>query len=193
MFLLHKPSAPEIKAFITTQQGQPFSYRPVGMTRHPPIPGYTVDHYRIQLGVGSQAFQAARAALQQWKMFDLGWVQLSWPETPIEVGATVAVRVKHLGFWSLNACRIVYLSKESAQGESFGFAYGTLPAHGERGEERFQVMWNPEDGKVWYDVLAMSRPGFWAQWLYPYTRRLQKRFGADSQRAMLKAVREAGV
>ena len=40
----------------------------------------------------------------------------------------------------------------------FGFGYGTLPRHAERGEERFSVEWYREDGCVYYDVFAFSRP-----------------------------------
>jgi uncharacterized protein (UPF0548 family) len=71
----------------------------------------------------------------------------------------------------------------------FGFAYGTLPHHVERGEERFCVEWRHADDSVWYDILAFSRPhhpllipG------YPVARIVQRRFARDSKRAMLRAV-----
>jgi len=76
-------------------------------------------------------------------MFDMPWVELWWPDTPIKVDATVAVLISHFGFWSLNACRIVYEIDERGACERFGFAYGTLPQHGERGEERFSVEFQP--------------------------------------------------
>ena len=63
------------------------------------------------------------------------------------------------GLWSLNACRIVYVTdEEGADGRRFGFAYGTLADHMEAGEERFMVEWRREDGSVWYDLLAFSIP-----------------------------------
>ena len=70
----------------------------------------------------------------------------------------------------------------------YGFAYGTLPEHGERGEERFTVEWNHEDNSVWYDILAISRPGFWATLGYPVTRAMQKRFAKDSLASMQRQV-----
>jgi hypothetical protein len=91
-------------------------------------------------------------------MFDMSWIDLCWPDTPIELGATVAVVIPHLGFWSMNACRIVYLIEEHGSVEKHGFAYGTLPDHAEIGEERFTVEFNPEDQSVWYDLFAISRP-----------------------------------
>ena len=92
-------------------------------------------------------------------MFDMPWIVLCWPDVPIETGATVAVLVSHAGFWSLNACRIAYVLQERRILEKYGFAYGTLHDHGEIGEERFTVEFNPPDGSVWYDLYAFSRPG----------------------------------
>ena len=59
----------------------------------------------------------------------------------------------------------------------YGFAYGTLPDHPERGEERFLVEWNQADDSVWYDLLAVSRPGHWlARIGYLYARYEQAKF-----------------
>jgi uncharacterized protein (UPF0548 family) len=121
-------------------------------------------------------------------MFEMPWVQLCWPDTPIEPGATVAVLVSHLGFWSLNFCRIIYVIEESAPIEKYGFAYGTLPDHAERGEERFTVEFDSRDQSVWYDIYAFSRPSPLARLAYPFARHLQKRFARDSKAAMLKFV-----
>src|SRR5262245_40872144 len=106
MFLLRKPSERQIQNFISAQEEAPFSYSPLGLTRDSLPSGHTIDHNRVQLGNGATTFKAAVAAIQSWKMFDLGWVQLFNRQTPIETGAVVAVVVKHLSFWSLNACRI---------------------------------------------------------------------------------------
>jgi uncharacterized protein (UPF0548 family) len=71
MFLLHRPTEPEIEAFLATQQNAPLSYQPVGLTRNPPSSGYNIDHNRIQLGAGAAVFNAAVVALRAWQMFDL--------------------------------------------------------------------------------------------------------------------------
>lgn len=184
----HKPSNAKIRSFISAQQQSDFSYDPVGVTRGSPPAGYNVDHNRILLGSGPQCFNAATVAIKQWKMFDFGWVRLCLDHTPIEQGSTVAVVVKHLGFWSMNACRIVYVIEEHGSCERYGFAYGTLAEHAERGEERFMVEWNKADDTVWYDLLAISKPGLLATLTYPYTRWLQKRFAEDSKNAMKRAV-----
>ena len=189
MLLLRKPSDLQVRAFITAQQQSSFSYSPLGITRitcdTPAESDFTMDHNRVQLGSGAQCFDAAIEAIRQWKMFDLGWVQLFSERTSIETGATVAVVVRHLGFWSMNACRIVYVIEEP---EKYGFAYGTLAEHAERGEERFMVERNQDDDTVWYDLLAFSKPGPMARLGYPYTRRMQKKFAQDSKKAMQRAV-----
>jgi uncharacterized protein (UPF0548 family) len=188
MFLMHRPSEQEVKAFISSQQGKPFSYSPAGITRNPPASGYNVDHNRVQLGSGLGCFTGAVTAVQKWKMFDLDWVRLFWDDTPIQPGSTVAVVVSHMGFWSMNACRIAYVVEESDERHRYGFAYGTLPGHAERGEESFTVEWNKQDDTVWYDILAVSKPGALATLGYAYARRLQKRFARESMEAMKRAV-----
>lgn len=97
------------------------------------------------------------------------------------------------GLWCLNACRIVSVVDDQGPVKKFGFAYGTLPAHVESGEERFSVEWNKEDDSVWYDILAFSRPRqFLVRAGYPAVRRLQKRFARDSAAAMVRAVAPGG-
>ena len=188
MFFLSKPSQDLIRSFISAQKNQRFSYAEVGNSRTETPRGYTCDHNRIQLGTGENSFNCAIAAVKQWKMFDMPWIDLCWQDTSIESGATVAVLLSHLGFWSLNACRIVYVIEEHGALEKYGFAYGTLPDHGEFGEERFTVEYHTDDRSVWYDIYAFSRPGPLARLAYPFTRALQKRFAKDSKIAMRNAI-----
>lgn len=188
MVSLTKPIELDIQTFIATQREQRFSYAEIGTTRGTLPAGYIVDHNRIQLGSGGATFERAKAAMRQWEMFHLGWLHLCWPDTPLVVGATVAVLARALGLWSLNACRIVYLIDEAGPIEKFGFAYGTLPEHAERGEERFCLEWRHTDDTVWYDILAFSQPNqLLSKMGYVYVRYLQKCFGRDSKQAMLRA------
>jgi uncharacterized protein (UPF0548 family) len=188
MFFLSKPRPDLIRKFILAQKDQPFSYLHVGASRHQAPRGYNVDHNRVQLGNGAGVFERARNAIRQWKMFDMQWIHLCWPEILTEANANVAVLVSHAGFWSLNACRIVYVVEEHGACETYGFAYGTLQQHGEHGEERFTVEFHEDDQSVWYDIFAFSRPGPAARLAYPYSRALQQRFARDSISAMKKAV-----
>jgi uncharacterized protein (UPF0548 family) len=188
VFFLLKPAPRVISEFLETQKTQPFSYAHVGASRDQAPHGYDVDHHRVQLGYGADMFEKAREALQHWKMFCIPWLTLCSPNAPIEAGATVAVLASHAGFWSLNACRIVYVLDELEPCCRYGFAYGTLPQHGERGEERFTVEFHPSDNSVWYDIYAFSRPRLIARLGYPYARSLQRRFARDSMSAMKKAI-----
>jgi uncharacterized protein (UPF0548 family) len=189
LFLFRKPSGDAIRRFLSSQEVLAFSYKEVGLSREGVAPpGYAVDRYRLKLGEGAEAYERAVEALRGWRQFNLDWVQLLPPETPVEVATTVVVRARHYGFWSLNPARIVYLIEETGDVERFGFGYGTLPGHAECGEERFSVEWNREEGSVHYDVFAFSRPKHSLAWLgYPLARALQRRFARDSKRAMLIA------
>lgn len=192
MFLLTKPDRIDIDNFIADARETDFTYRNPGETRNDSSrpDGFTIDHNSIPIGHGEKDFEKAKEAIREWKMFDLSWVELCWPETPIEKDRTVAILIRHLGFYSLNAACIVYTIDEP---DWFGFAYGTLESHGESGEERFSVRLDRETGAVTYDLYAYSRPNYLsARLAYPLTRMLQKRFAVDSKAAMLHAIRTLG-
>jgi uncharacterized protein (UPF0548 family) len=192
MLSLRKPSADSIRRFLTAQSKLGFSYRAVGATASQLPAGFIVDRTRIRLGEGERVFRAAKAALQRWRQFDLGWLKACSPETPIQSGEVVAIVARAVGLWWLNACKIVYVVDESGPITRFGFAYGTLADHAERGEERFLIEWDQRDNSVWYDILAFSRPNhFLARLGYPIVRRTQKRFGRESAAAMLRIASSA--
>jgi uncharacterized protein (UPF0548 family) len=112
--------------------------------------------YRVRLGEGPQTYALAVEPCVGGAVRS-GWVRLCWPDTPLEVGATVGVLARHYRFWSLNSARIVYVIEESGEVERFGFGYGTLPGHGERGEERFLV--NGTAKTTWYTTTFSPSPG----------------------------------
>jgi uncharacterized protein (UPF0548 family) len=189
MFFLRQPSREAIRRFISSQREQPFSYPEVGATAGEIPPGYVVDHNRIKLGAGEETFDRAVTALRNWEQFNLGWVKMVPLGAPVKVGSAVAILTRHFGFWSLNACRVVYLINEDGPVKKFGFAYGTLASHVECGEERFTVELHEMDDSVWYDILAFSRPNqFLVRLGRPVARLLQERFARDSLAAMAKAL-----
>jgi len=138
----------------------------------------------------SETAKPSRSKRSRIEWMSLGWTSIYPAHAAIMPGQTVAVVVRHYGFWSLNACRVVYTIDEEVDGvRRAGFAYGTLPAHGEMGEERFVVEWQHADDSVWYEVTAFSRPAHTVTWLaFPLARRLQRRFAAASKQAMVDAV-----
>ena len=85
--------------------------------------------------------------------------------------------IRHFGKDS-ETIDVVYVIDEPRR---FGFAYGTLPDHVERGEERFLIEWNANDNSVWYDILAFSRPQHpLVKLSSPLARKLQKQFARES-------------
>jgi uncharacterized protein (UPF0548 family) len=150
--------------------------------------GYNHDTYSQRLGQGAGAFFRAKEAVQQWRMLPRDWVR-PWPEVaPIEAGQTVLINFCLMGIWGTAGCRIVYTLDEPY---TFGFAYGSLSGHVERGEERFWVEWR-EDDSVWYHIRVFSRPSWWPVWLaYPISRAYQRRFGRHSCASMQAAVQLA--
>ena len=186
MFLATRPSLEQIRRFLDTSRNLPLSYSPIGIARESPR-GYKVDEARAVIGHGKATFEIARNALCLWKQFDLGWVELHPPDAPLQAGSVVAVLVHHLGFWSLNGCRVVYLAEEDPL--SFGFAYGTLTNHSELGEEICELAFDELTGEISYRIRAVSKARApMALAGYPYTRMLQARFRRDSIAAMKRAV-----
>jgi uncharacterized protein (UPF0548 family) len=174
------------------EQPPQFSYQEVGASRHNAERprGYDLDHNRAHIGNGAADYQAACAAIRAWRMFPARWTRIAPVDAPIQVGEVVAMQAHALGLWWISAARIVYTIDEQGAAPRFGFAYGTLLAHVEEGEERFSVELH-EDGAVWYDLRAFSRPRYWPVRIgRRLARRLQARFVRESQAAMRDAVRD---
>jgi uncharacterized protein (UPF0548 family) len=190
MLRLQKPGDELRRRFLEAQAKLDFTYAEVGATAATPPDGYAIDHMRAALGEGETVFRNARRALERWQQFKIGWLE-PWPRnTQIRAGDTVVVVARVFGLWSINSARIVYVIDESSDAMSrFGFAYGTLPGHVEAGEERFLVEWDKSDNRVWYDILAFSRPRHFLTRLGNFqVRRMQKRFARESAAAMRRAV-----
>ncbi len=89
----------------------------------------------------------------------------------IEAGTNVALVAPLPIGWVDATCRIVTVVNEP---DTFGFAYGTLSVHPERGEESFVV--RRSAGVVQFEVVAVSRPAHPVARLAPaIARRLQDR------------------
>lgn len=190
MFTFRRPTEADVRELLDRQPGQPWTYDWPEITREVPAPrpGWQIDQHRVLLGHGAATFAAACEAIRGWKMFPRQMCQVFWPTTRQEPGEVVAVLyfAKTLFLWMLFPARVVYCIDETRR---CGFAYGTLPEHPERGEERFLVEWDRADDTVWYDLMAISRPGHWlARVGYPYARYEQAKFRLLSGLAMQEAV-----
>ncbi len=189
MWSLRKPTDADLADFLSAQASASFSYVDVGATARDERPhGFCYNENRIFLGNGEATFRRASVALSEWRHFATSWTRIVPASAPISAGTTVALLIRALGIWWWNSARIVYTVEEQHPTPRFGFAYGTLPAHVERGEEQFLVEMDAA-GEVWYSIRSFSRPRMLAARIaYPIARRLQRQFVRDSFAAMAAAV-----
>lgn len=189
MFLARRPSPEAIARFVRESEALPLSYGPVGIVNGE-ASRRDLDEAIVTIGRGRADFDRASAALMSWQQFDIGWVEAFPRHAPLEVGTVVAVLIQHLGFWSLNGCRVVY---NIGGRDRFGFAYGTLTNHAESGEELFDVCLDPASDEVAYRIRAASTPqAALARIGQPFVRALQARFRRDSAAAMMRATQKLG-
>src|SRR5437762_1476704 len=104
MFFARRPSAAAIERFLSASRDLPLSYAPVGIVRETPAGRF--DEEVVAIGHGDDDLARAREALNGWKQFDMGWVETFPKGAPVEPRTVVAVLIRHLGFWSLNGCRV---------------------------------------------------------------------------------------
>ena len=185
MFALARPSPERIERFLAESSEQSLSYGPIGLARGMAGSRYCHDRSSAVLGHGSATLERAWEGLQRWRQFDFGWVEVFAAGPPTVVGTNLAVLIRHLGFWSLNAGRIVYTLDDDEHVVRRGYAYGTLTNHAERGEEIFELSMDRASQEVSYTIHAVSRPRSPLVWCgYPIARMLQHRFRRDSVAAM---------
>jgi uncharacterized protein (UPF0548 family) len=180
MFLIRRPSPALIERVLDEQRARPFSYPEPGMSRSAAGPaGYPRNHHETRLGSGEETFLRAVDAVRSWAMYDLPWTYVHPAQPPVVEGTVFATIVSHLGFWSINPCRIVYVDDtDTPPLRTFAFAIGTLPLHSESGEERFQVQWDRSTGEVRFEIVAYARARHWMARLGgPFVGILQRRFG----------------
>jgi uncharacterized protein (UPF0548 family) len=192
MWFLHSPTKSAWEILEANQSALPVSYiqeLAAGTTRswerkvRPKVSGFDVDQNAFILGHGEAVFHAAVAGLRAWGMAPT-WVKMQGSQEPDSI-VRLEFRLLGLHWWSLG--RVVYTLNDSPTDkykQRIGFAYGTLPAHVECGEERFCITWQHDDTVV-YEIMAFSRPRYWLAKLgKPLARSWQRRFVRDSQQAL---------
>ena len=171
MFLLRTPTEAYLRALLDRSAGAAVTYAEVGATRDPTLPtGYTYDWYRVDLGVG--AFNRGCAGLRAWQAHLGASVDVYPADAPIAVDTDVVVTARVGPAHALAPCRVVYVIDEP---DRFGFGYGTLPGHPERGEEAFIVERDTEDHAT-FSIIAFSKPAaLLARLGKPVARSIQRR------------------
>lgn len=183
------PGPDALDRAIASQRGEAFTYPDVGATADHTPHGWRHDAGEVALGTGPEVYAAAVAALRAWRMFELSWVRLRAAGPP-EEGRTVAFASSHLGLWVVNCCRVVYVEEvDDGPVRQVAFAYGTLPWHAVRGEERFEVRWDTRTDQVWFALSQFSVPSDVLTRLFgSYARGVQRTFVRDALAAMQAAV-----
>lgn len=176
-----------VSQFLARQQTAELSYAPLGLSELSPA-GFHIDEYEIELGRGQRVFADACEAVDQWAGFGFDWIAVRSDRPSPNLWANVAIVVRHAGFWSLNACRVVKRFPENPNDSRYGFAYGTLREHAETGEELFVICADDHE-RVTYMIRAVSKPrASLAKLGRPISRRIQARFRKASGEAMVHAV-----
>jgi len=146
---LRRPTAEQLSPLLERWREEPLTYSPVGAS----LTMKTVDRLRrhsweLTLPIG--AFDAGGEAIRTWSVHRGAGLVVA-PDGELAEGVTVVMSAPMpVGFVDL-ACRVVAVIDEA---DRFGFAYGTLPMHPERGEESF-VISRTETGAI-FEVRAAS-------------------------------------
>ena len=167
-----RASDERLSAALSAAKQADYLYSALGMTRSDEAPaGYRVERRSVLLADDETAWGRAVTGLRMWEAHRVAGAHVFPPEAPILEGTTVLVTLGVPGCTMVAPCRVVYVIDEP---DAFGFGYGTLSGHPEEGEESFLI--RRIDGKVHFEVVAMSRPASLLTRLGgPLARRVQSR------------------
>jgi uncharacterized protein (UPF0548 family) len=173
--------------------GEDHSYQP-GILSAPTPLGMSNDRLDVIVGGGEPAWERARRAIDEWRPFDLGWAEIVTGGLPPHPGQDVIVQARILGVRFTVASRVLAVhDQDDLESARYGFTYGTLRSHVERGEELFEVWRDHATGEVGYRIHAMAAPGRWyAAVGRAVVDHYRARFRGDSAVAMEHAVRSGG-
>jgi len=176
-----RPSPGRLGAVLVRLRAAAVTYAEVGATRAELPAGYDHLRRRVRLGDGPVAFAAAVTAVRTWELHRRAGLAVAASSASVEPDVVVALGLRVGLVWVLAPCRVVWVVD---QPDRWGFAYGTLPGHPERGEEAF-VVERDEEGAVWLALTAFSRPAWvLARVLAPVARRGQRRLTDAYLRAL---------
>ncbi len=182
---LTRPTSDELRPLLESGHRADLTYAPVGLSSLDKAPaGFRLDRWECSLGHGKGVFEAAIRALREWQVHR-GADLVVCADGPPAVDDVVAMSAPlPIGFIDV-VCRVASVVDEP---DRFGFAYGTLPEHAERGEESFTVVLG-ERGDVTFEITAVSRPRHpLARVCPPVARRLQRAATVRYLHAMTAAV-----
>ena len=154
MFVRGRPTDAQLDRVLAEQSSEAVTYPEVGATVRATRPaGYRHDSGQITLGRGDAVFELAVLGLRGWEAHRGAGLTVRPRTAELVEGTTVLVVLALPLLSAVAACRIVSVVDEP---DVFGFAYGTLPAHPEQGEEAFLVR-REASGSVSFSITAFSR------------------------------------
>jgi uncharacterized protein (UPF0548 family) len=161
----------QLEKFLTEARSHEPTYADIGASRNDVMPtGF--HHVRREERIGVAAdFERAAEGLRTWAVHEGAGFRI-YPHEPVAPGATVIALTSVGPFRIAAPCRVTGIFKEP---DVFGFTYGTLPGHPERGEESFVV--HRRDGATFFAISAFSVPAD-----------VLARLGAPVSRAVQKSV-----
>lgn len=133
------------------------TYDEVGATAGRLPSGYRHVRESLVIGQGRAAFERAAADLLAGRAQSGAGATVRLSDVPLREGSRVlmVLRIGPLRFRI--PCLVVWAERTPT---SCGFAYGTLPGHPERGEERF-ALHLADSGEVVFSIVAFSTPARW--------------------------------
>jgi uncharacterized protein (UPF0548 family) len=174
VFRVGRVTASELAAIAERARRTGPTYADVGMSLRGGAPpaGFRGHRYAATLPPRHDAFPLAVDGLRRWAAHGHAGLTVA-PSSPPAVGATVAIAAPLGPLTAVAVCRIVAVVDEPGR---YGFAYGTLPGHPERGEESFVVERGAELDVVVFHIVSVSTPAErLARLGGPVTRLVQRR------------------
>ena len=131
---LGHPSAPELERMLAIASASSLTYDHVGSTMPPVDTRRPIRQRHLVLGHGPEAFQLAVLGLRRWSCHEGIRATVSPKDASIDTGTSLLVVLNVGPAHIVVPNRVVAVMDEARR---FGFAYGTLEGHQERGEESF--------------------------------------------------------
>jgi hypothetical protein len=187
MFLLRRPTDQQIYAQLTKREPMTFSYPQVGATRSKPPAGFRINHVRGLIGKGAAAQARAANALLSWQLLGVAGLEV-FPKNPeMQPQTNVALLSQHLGIWSLDFCRVIYVLEEQSETAAPSSARVSAMARcpDTRSAERRSFPWSGMRGRkrsgTTFSRFRDRRTG-WFKWRH----RLRERLSEDLRARRLK-------
>jgi len=169
---VRSPGPAALERLLTELRRTEPTYAEVGATMGSDLPrGYRHDRRSVPLGEGQGAFDRGVAGLKRWEGHRHAGIAVHPRGSVPELGDTVLLAIPIGALTLVVGNRIVAIVDDPRR---FAVVYGTLPGHGEQGEEAFLIN-RHDDNAVTFDIVAFSRPVGVARLGAPAVRFLQRR------------------